>query len=686
MNTDTAVAGEYAGKVFNTNPDGSPNFGSVAFGGASLTSLLLNRTINPGQMSIVREILDGTVGKGETDTDRAIFQGGLEEYDIEGRGTIVGGKEQAAFDLNGDGFISVHDRDTGAVGATVIRDGVEVVLSSRGALTDDTDLLKNIELLQFADQTISIGGTNSIATGLVTIIDPTMMDYDGNGTKDAVTPTVGQVLTATLTGVKDADGIPVDANGTPLVPYTFDWQTTEIGNTNAGWTSITTGLSYTVRPVDPGHILRAVAVFKDNTGVTERIASEATDGATAPFKVLENSPAGTIVSASIPFNPDYDPLIVPGGPTDGDIVVLTHVLKDDAGGTFKIVNVGGVDQLQVANSSLLDYEAPQGPVDNQFQIVIDSYIDAETAAALDPAGLIARRQFTVLLGDVEPEGPPPIAPSDINWNGVRPISELALPLTGVTIANLTTVDPDASPVEYFNVGADASFVVTKGGVVSRTGGLAQNTTYVLNVMSKETAVGGSSITEAFNIRTGTDAANAIVGSALTDIIYGDDGNDTLNGKAGDDTLFGQDESDTLIGNGGNDDLTGGDDDDTINGGVGDDTIRYTLGDDEDTVDGGANIDTLVITGTGASETLDVVFNGTALTKFEGGTVVNVESVLADLLAGTNDALDYNGTTVGVTVDLGAGTASGFTQILNIENALGGAGADTLVGKAGVQNA
>ena len=61
MNTDTAVAGQYAGKVYNTNPDGSPNFASVHSAARSLNSLMLDRTINPGQMSIVREILDGTV-------------------------------------------------------------------------------------------------------------------------------------------------------------------------------------------------------------------------------------------------------------------------------------------------------------------------------------------------------------------------------------------------------------------------------------------------------------------------------------------------------------------------------------------------------------------------------------------------------------------------------------------------
>ena len=67
--------------------DGSPNFASVAFGGGSLTSLMLNRTINPGDMSIVREILyDNTnvTGAG-MNIDTAIFQGTWAEYEIEGR-------------------------------------------------------------------------------------------------------------------------------------------------------------------------------------------------------------------------------------------------------------------------------------------------------------------------------------------------------------------------------------------------------------------------------------------------------------------------------------------------------------------------------------------------------------------------------------------------------------------------
>ena len=101
----------------------------------------------------------------------------------------------------------------------------------------------------------------------------------------------------------------------------------------------------------------------------------------------------------------------------------------------------------------------------------------------------------------------------------------------------------------------------------------------------------------------------------------------------------------------------------------------------DTVQGGTGADTLNITGTAGHNVLDVVYDGTALTTFEGGTVTQVEAVTANLLDGT-DTLSYIGTSAAVTVDLTAGTASGFTTIASIENVVGGTGADTLTGHAG----
>jgi len=684
LTTEARYAGTTAGKVYHTNPDGSPNFDDVAFDGRFLQDLLLDRTINPGEMSIVREILHDTTPDNNNDT--AQFAGNLAEYDIEGRGIFVDLNDdgdlldegenvaQRAYDLNGDGFISVTDRDNGVTGAVVL--GVQLL--SRGINTDDTDLLKNIELLNFADQSIAIAGDNVAATGTVTINDPTPF-----GTQ--ATPLVGEVLTATLSGFNDAaNPIPVGPSGLP-VGLTFEWQTTEPG-TNRGWVTVALGDSYTVREEDVGFAIRAVAVFKDGAGVTERLYSEETGETTRPFIIDENSPTGTLVG------------LVPDAAAAGG--AATHAINgnNDAGGRFAVVQ-NGVDangepifQIVVANGGpvLLDYEAVQTPIDNEYQIVIDSFDDE--------AQLVATRQFTIRLNDVLNEG----IPTNITWTGTTPAGN-TLP-TGV-IAQLSTVDPDAGATHTYQLlpGSAPGFAVSPAGVVTRTGAMAENSTYLLNIRTTDNT--GLSFDETFTIRTlANGVANVFTGTSGDDIAYGLTGADNLNGGAGDDNLFGQDGADTLIGDVGDDSLFGGAGTDTLVGGTGNDllvggtgadglsgstgndTIRYTIGDGVDTViDGGADTDTVEILANGGAQTLDVTYNGTAITNFEGNTALNsIERFTANLGAGI-DTLIYT-SAASITVDLTAGTASGFASIAGIENVTGGAGSDTLIGVAGTTNA
>ena len=682
MNTDVTVAGEFAGKVFNTFADGTANFASPAFGGRSLTSLMLDRTINPGQLSIVREIrYDDTNPTGlARNIDTAAFFGNLAEYAIEGRTATV-----AAADLNGDGFISVTDLDNGLVAAPANATGI-----SRGLLTDGTDLLKNIEMLRFADQDIVISSSNNLATGVVTISDrqntlvnpanvPTTFDIDGSPATPALaTPHVGQVLTASVAGVVDADGFPQLPSGVP-VGVTFEWQTAAIGGLG-GWTTITTGNAYTVRPVDAGQLLRAVAVFQDNNGTTERIVSPASDGVTVAFRVDENSVNGTVIAASIPFNPATDPAQTPGGPTAVDIVALTHVLVDNAGGRFQLVTVGGVQQLRVLGGGVvaLNYE-----VDNEYQIVINSYISAAAATALDPAGLLASRQFTVLLNNLAEL--PLAAPADIQWGGVTP-DNLTLPGAGAVIANLTSVDPDTPAGHVYSLlgGSSAGFTVSGAGVVTAVNAMAANTTYTLNISSTDTT--GNTRTETFNIRT-NGIGNSInlntFATVTDDILYASQGDDNnVNGLDGNDILFGQQGIDTLNGGAGNDILVGGEGNDIVNGDAGNDIIRHTVDvDGGGAVNGGADSDTLVLTSGAGNQNLNVILNlAGVIANFEGGTVTGVESVTADLGAGTGDTLTYTASG-GVTVNLTTGTATGFTSIANIENVTSNGGSDTLTGNA-----
>jgi Ca2+-binding RTX toxin-like protein len=173
---------------------------------------------------------------------------------------------------------------------------------------------------------------------------------------------------------------------------------------------------------------------------------------------------------------------------------------------------------------------------------------------------------------------------------------------------------------------------------------------------------------------GDNNANVLTGTGSADLVLGLDGADTLmSGGSGNDVLIGGNGADTIYGGSGTD---------TIVGGAGDDIIHYVVGDGADSVDGGADADTLNILGTSGNNVLDVVFNGSVITAVAGGSVVNVETITADLLGGT-DTLSFGAaTTVGVAIDLGAGTASGFTSITGIENVTGGSGNDTLRGSSG----
>ncbi len=244
-------------------------------------------------------------------------------------------------------------------------------------------------------------------------------------------------------------------------------------------------------------------------------------------------------------------------------------------------------------------------------------------------------------------------------------------------------------------------------------------------------VGGSTLNDVINgdntvgnTLWGYEGNDTLAGNGGDDTLNGGAGNDTLSGGAGNDTATYADETDAmfvdlaagtarrgsaaaavedtlatienLIGGAGNDTLTGnnavnildggaGDDtirgagaSDTIRGGVGNDTVLYTIGDGADAIDGGADSDTLTVTGTAANNTLNVVFNGAALTTLESATLSGIETVTADLIGGT-DTLTYGATTAAVAVALAAGSASGFAAIAGIENVTGGAGDDTISG-------
>ena len=190
---------------------------------------------------------------------------------------------------------------------------------------------------------------------------------------------------------------------------------------------------------------------------------------------------------------------------------------------------------------------------------------------------------------------------------------------------------DGTPqTNTIDTGAGDDYIVSGSGNDFIAGGAGTDTVYENEDSSNFTIVqdgsGGYFLTDTFldNGNLGTDHLTGIESVKFNDQtvdlpVYGGGANDVLTGGNGDDSIFG---------NGGNDKLFGLDGNDVINGGTGNDTI-----------DGGSG----------------------------------------------NDTASYFDATVGVRVNLSltgsqnTGSAGGFDKLISIENLIGSAFTDTLIG-------
>ena len=187
-----------------------------------------------------------------------------------------------------------------------------------------------------------------------------------------------------------------------------------------------------------------------------------------------------------------------------------------------------------------------------------------------------------------------------------------------------------------------------------------------------------------NVLIGTDFDDTINGLGGADILYGSYGKNILNGGTGDDELYGGNETDTLNGGDGNDALLGLVGDDILDGGGGDDILEGSWGADTLIAGTGAGIDALSYNTSRYGVTVNLA-TGTASGGDAQGDVFGVaadfESIIgsdysSDTLTGSALANRLSGQTGDDTLDGGGGD-----DLLR-----GGVGADTLVGGAGSDTA
>jgi Ca2+-binding RTX toxin-like protein len=550
------------------------------------------------------------------DFDTAIFSDVISNYAIEGGGV----------DENGDGYITVSHDDP-ALGVGLGIDGV--------------DRVRNIERLQFADATVVLSGNNAAPDGLLTL------------STDA--PTEDQPLTVSALGVTDADNVSA-SNPTGAITGTvqYFWQSetapgvfADIEREFFGEAIKATGTTFTPSDAESGQVLRVRAIYQDGHGVIEEVFSAPTQ----PVINVNDAPVGTLLIGDMT-------------PAEDQLLVAINAFTDADGTAGAVFNYqwqewDGANWSDIAGA-ITEFLAPdQAQVGKQLRVTVSYIDDGGTAETVTSAATAA----------VTNVNDPPFGAIQIDDSS--PTETLTL------TAQIDTIfDEDGTTTSIFEV----QWMVHNGTQWINIDGATDLTfTPSQEEVNKPVKVVVNYVDDFGTAETIESEPTIVTG----DYIFDTDVGNTLNGTAGQDIIFGNGGDDTINGGDENDLLDGGEGNDTVNGGAGDDTIDFRMGDESDTINGGSEFDTVRLRGTSNNDTLNVRFSGGVLNSISGLTVAAIEAFEAHLDDG-EDALSYDPpgaliTTAAVSVDLAAGTATGFTAISGIEHVTGGSGSDTFAG-------
>lgn len=553
--------------------------------------------INPGQLHIVREILNGNK---PGDIDTAVFSGNFSGYEVvenfDGTFTVIDNVGTDGIDtlrnieklqFADQAVWLINQPAIGSVTISSLTPAEDQLLTATAVISDPNGMLD--ATLSYAWQaeiggvwsTVGTGPTfqpGDAQVGLALRVLASFVDDGGNPetvmsdvtalvsnindaptgvpTIDNSAPTSNQVLSVSTAGIADADGM-------VGVVYAYQWQAgngTAFSNI-AGATSET----FTLTAAQTGQQVRVVVSYVDNRGTAESVTSTATALVASAIII------GTNGNNTLNGTAGNDQIF---GLAGND--TLNGLAGDDVldGGTGNDVLDGGLGaDIMIGGLGNDTYV-----VDNLGDVVVEALNEGTDTVrtTLSSYALGANVEHLTFIGS-----------GDFTGQG----NALANTLTGG--AGNDSLNGGAGADRLVGgAGNDSYYVDVAGDVIveTATGGIdtvfSTSASYTLGANVENFIYTGANAT----VANGNGLANQMQGGAGNDTLNGQGGDDLLDGGAGNDRLDGGAGNDTLYGGLGDDLLLGGSGDDILDGGAGNDTLDGGLGNDR--VTGGAGNDSM----------------------------------------------------------------------------------------------
>ena len=605
-----------------------------------LQQAFLDGTLNPGDVNIVREIVN--TSDGVPDMDTAVYRGLAATYTVAVIGTDA------------------------TTGQSIYR------VTDNGNNQDDIDVLYNIERIQFADITLTV--VPVAAVGAPTILDATV----GNG---------AMLLSASGAGITDANNVTA-ANPTGAVTITsWQWQAYVWDPINlvVDWVNqggpIAAGATFAPESfgLPPGTLVRVIGLYTDGlTGPGAQVMSAMT--------AIVGDGFANILDGTSDLNFGFDLAnVILGGAGDDTI---------NGGNGNDVLNGGaGNDTLNMsassANITLVINAAGSGTANLGGLLGTDTFSNFEsfiTGSGNDTlTGNAQNNTFSTGAGN-----------DTIIYTITGATNSGADVVDGGTHTTFDTLTINGSA----NAVGETLDVLYDGASITHVEGGAISNIEVINV----NLLGGGADTLSYTGSSGNVVVNLTTPSASgfntilgVENATGGSGNDTLTGSAGANVLAGGLGNDTVSGAGGDDiiNYAMGDGADTVDGGAqaAFDTLNITgAGADSDELDitvNGAGVITNFEGGTVATvERITAnLGTGTGADTLRYSTAFNLSVNLATqiatgffLLSGVENVFGGTGNDTitggaGVNVLDGGGGNDVFNVVLSVD-------ADTIVGGAG----